>query len=168
MIGKATQRAATPRAHPPPWVRVADEIDEKVADRDRDQGLVGGKGELLRRERRVQTQLHTSASARVFMERNGVPRTSMEEYVLRKSAPILPFTPRVYAAGPWLPRNLRDTEDDETPKPMSSDSVFSRPNRSVRNVPSRSARTILLSPSCLVGVAGYGTATRCDMRTGFK
>lgn len=137
----------------------------QVADRDRAQGLVGKKGELLRKERRIQTQLHSSASARVFMELNGVPRTSMEDYVLQKSAPMPPFTPRAYAAGRWLPRNLVDTEDDEAPKPTTSDSVFSRPNRSVRNAPSLPARVRLLSLSCL---AGYGTATRCDMRTKFK
>ncbi len=137
----------------------------QVADRDRAQGLVGKKGELLRRERRVQTQLHTSASARVFMERNGVPRTSMEDYVLQKSAPMTPFTPRSYAAGRWLPRNLVDTEDAEAPKPTTSDSVFSRPNRSVLDVPSLPKRERLLSLSCL---ADYGTATRCDMRTKFR
>jgi hypothetical protein len=139
----------------------------QVADRDRAKGLVGPRGELLRNKRPVQMHLHTSASPRVFMERNGAQRDSMHEHVNRKAAWAVPPTPRAYAAEPLLPRNLVDTEDDEAPKPMTSHSVFARPNRCVCSVlPLRSrARAPLLSPSCPAGVAGCGMATRCDMFT---
>eukprot|EP00802_Teleaulax_amphioxeia_P025281 Tamp_26113.p1 GENE.Tamp_26113~~Tamp_26113.p1 ORF type:complete len:201 (-),score=34.42 Tamp_26113:308-877(-) len=104
-------------------------VGQQVADRDRAKGLVGPRGELLRNKRPVQMHLHTSASPRVFMERNGAQRDSMHEHVNRKAAWAVPPTPRAYAAEPLLPRNLVDTEDDEAPKPMTSHSVFARPNR---------------------------------------
>jgi len=53
----------------------------------------------------------------------------MDSHVQVKTAPLPPYTPRKYVAEKFLPRNLVDKEDEEGPKPMTSDSVFSRPNR---------------------------------------
>jgi len=101
----------------------------QVADRDRRQGKTGEKGELLRMKRNIQMHLHTAASPRLYRERNGTPRVSMESHVSTKLAPLPVYTPRRNVAERWLPRNLVDTEDDEGPRPQPNDSVFSRPNR---------------------------------------
>ena len=101
----------------------------QMADRDRAKGLTGKKGELLRTKRPVQMHLHTLASPRLFRERQGTPRVNLEDYVLHKTEPLEPYTPRKYTAEPLLPRNLVDKEDDEPPKPLPSHSVFARPNR---------------------------------------
>jgi hypothetical protein len=50
-------------------------------DRDRRNGLVGGKGEILRINRPVQLHLHTLASPRKYLERQGQGKLSMEDYV---------------------------------------------------------------------------------------
>ena len=85
-------------------------------------------------KRNIQMHLHTSASPRLYKERNGTPRLSMEvrrgasrhppgivtltvldcqDHVEKKLAPLPPYTPRKYAAERLLPRNLVDAEDDE-------------------------------------------------------
>ena len=104
---------------------------QQVADRDRAKGLTDSRGALLRMKRPVQFHLHTSASPRVFNERNGTPRVAMDGHVTQKVVPIPPYTPRKYAAEQFLPRNLVDEEEEDGPKPLPSHSVFARPNRSV-------------------------------------
>ncbi len=111
----------TPSFHP--------RVFGQVADRDRRQGKTGDKGELLRVKRNIQMHLHTAASPRLYRERNGTPRVSMDAHVSTKLAPLPAYTPRRYAVERLLPRNLVDTEDDAGPRPQPSDSVFSRPNR---------------------------------------
>lgn len=101
----------------------------QVADRDRAKGLTDSRGALLRMKRPVQCHLHTPASPRVFNERNGTPRVWMDDHVKQKVVPIPPYTPRKYAAEQFLQRNLVDKEDEDAPKPMTSQSVFARPNR---------------------------------------
>jgi hypothetical protein len=109
-----------------PWI-----VGGQVADRNRAAGLTGPRGELLMRKRTIQMHLHTSASPRVFREKNGVLRVSMAESVQIKAQSLPPYTPRKYAAEPLLPRNLIDEELEDGPKPKLSDSIFARPNRSV-------------------------------------
>jgi hypothetical protein len=50
-------------------------------DRDRRNGQIGSKGEILRTNRPVQLHLHTLASPRKYLERQGQDRLSMEDYV---------------------------------------------------------------------------------------
>lgn len=146
-----------------------------MADRDRREGKTGAKGELLRMKRNIQMHLHTSASPRLYKERNGTPRISMTDHVERKLAPLPPYTPRKYAAERLLPRNLIDIEDDEGPQPQPSDSVFSRPNRSAVcstrfKGAQPMARAVVREMYCtfrLTGAdcgAGYDTAMPCAMQ----
>lgn len=50
-------------------------------DKDRKQGLVGSKGEILRLQRPLQQHLHSPASPRKYLERLGERKLTMEEYV---------------------------------------------------------------------------------------
>lgn len=85
----------------------------------------------MRLKRPVQTHLHTAASPRVYREKHGAPRHSIEEYVRQKTEAGLAGTcgtAREGVSHQLLPRNLVDTEL-EAPKAVDSHSVFSRPNR---------------------------------------
>eukprot|EP00293_Proteomonas_sulcata_P018285 CAMPEP_0184312844 /NCGR_PEP_ID=MMETSP1049-20130417/54906_1 /TAXON_ID=77928 /ORGANISM="Proteomonas sulcata, Strain CCMP704" /LENGTH=241 /DNA_ID=CAMNT_0026629405 /DNA_START=31 /DNA_END=756 /DNA_ORIENTATION=- len=61
-------------------------VGERIAEIERAAGMVGAKGELLSKQRKIPTSLHGLASPRVFERSQGIYRPTISDYAIAKSS----------------------------------------------------------------------------------